>query len=113
MRSIAARKAVLCSPVVTPRTSSAGRSRPRTVRTDGRAMAMNTTAPTERRSQAVPAGPAVAMRWVDKAEPTCTDNIAVTARVHGGGVGSRVTTTRAGGERSWLSRSLDAHHGDA
>ena len=35
-------------------------------------------------SQAVPAGPTVAIRGTDRAEPSCTDSIAVRARPHGG-----------------------------
>ena len=37
-----------------------------------------------KRSHAVPAAPTVPIRGTDSADPSCTDNIAPTARIHGG-----------------------------
>jgi len=93
MRSIAARKAMVTSPVVTPRARRVGRSRRRTSRSGGRARARKTSAPMVSRSQAVPAGPTIAIRSTDRAEPSWTDSIAVTARAHGG-TGARCAVWR-------------------
>ena len=84
MRSIAARNAMVTSPVVTPRPSSAGTSRRRIARSGGRASARKTRAPMLSRSQAVPAGPTAPIMGTERAEPSCTDSIAASARPHGG-----------------------------
>ena len=93
MRSMAARNAMVTSPVVTPRPSSAGTSRRRIARSGGRASARKISAPMLSRSQAVPAGPTAAIRSTDRAEPSWTDSIAATASAHGG--------TAPGGHGAW------------
>jgi hypothetical protein len=70
MRSIAARKAMVCSPVVTPRTVSVATSGRRSVRSGGRPRARKMTAPMVSRSQAVPAGPMDEIRCTDRADPS-------------------------------------------
>ena len=84
MRSIAARKQMVTSPLMTPSPSSAGRSARRSDRSGGRATARKTSAPNVRRSHAVPAAPTASIRGTDRAEPSWTDSIAPTASVHGG-----------------------------
>ena len=89
MRSMAARNRHVMDPVVTPNPIRAGTSRRRIDLRAGRAITRKITAPAVRRSQAVPAGPTREIRGIDKAEPSCTLNIAVTARDRraGGSVG--------------------------
>ena len=41
-------------------------------------------------SQAVPAGPTAEISGTDRAEPSWTESIAVTARLHGGTPASRI-----------------------
>jgi hypothetical protein len=68
------------------------------------------------RSHAVPAGPTVENKWVDRADPTWTESIATTASIHAGtrsksprepdaGVGSATTPLAARSQPVALSRS--------
>ena len=84
MRSIAARKLVVISPVVTPSARAARRSAHRSPRTCGRLMSRKMTAPAVSRSQAVPPAPTVSKRLTDRAAPICTLSIAATASDHAG-----------------------------
>ncbi len=84
MRSTAARKKVVMNPVTAPRASSAGRSRIRSDRSEGRTMTQRKTAPKHMRSQAVPAGPACSITPTESAFDTWISSIAATAIVHGG-----------------------------
>lgn len=104
MRAIAARKQMVTSPLTTPSPSRAGRSRRLIERQAGRATARKSRAPKLRRSQAVPAAPTCSISWTDSADPSCTESIAATARVHGGTAlllvdGVPVTTVRSGARR--------------
>jgi hypothetical protein len=84
MRSIATRKEMVITPVAIPRPRSTGTSGSRMDRSGGRARIRNTTSPRLSRSHAVPAGPTLSISPTDNAEPSCTENIAVTASNHGG-----------------------------
>jgi len=83
------------SPVATPRARSTGTSARRTSRRGGRTIARKMSAPAVRRSHAVPAGPTVPIRFTERADPSCTESIAVIASAQGGIAESR-SVARAG-----------------
>lgn len=84
IRSIADRKVTVTRPVATPRASTEPASERVRSRRRGRLIARKTIAPAVRRSHAVPAGPTIVNRCVDRADPAWTESIATTARVHAG-----------------------------
>src|SRR5262245_57363789 len=79
IRSSADRNVTVTSPVVTPSANAARSPRQPSRRNRGRRSARKISAPADSRSQAMPAGPTSSNMCTDRAAPSWTDSIAVTA----------------------------------